>query len=484
VRQPPFGLRWRIAAIFALTLTITDVSSIYVLYRIEKHNVQQQFEDAASAGATRDALLLTRVATTQTTTAKAVVAVRAALTNEAQGGGPNSFGIADISTQLKLCHGSIACPAAPAPFPEQLNLIIPDFTGPFTEVWADDAFNNLHYYLTLRPLEPFGHRNQRLSSIEVVESYSFTTQLDQLARLRTTLLEISAAGLVLAVLVGLAIATGIRRPIRRVTEAANQFARGNLDIRTPTRGRSELADLARSFNSMADHMSTTLRQLRQARTLQRRFVADVSHELRTPLSAMLAAGDNLDSSDVQVRDRVTVLLRSQTRRLVSMVENLLEVSRFDVGQAKLDLEPADLLELARDAAHTVAPDTDIRLTGLGNVQADVDVRRIHTIVRNLIANAVQHGAPPIEVTIDGRADPLLLTVTDHGAGIPNELRATIFDRFVRGENARTTTTDNTGLGLAIAYENAALHRATLIVAERGPTAFILQLPRQQPDASN
>jgi two-component system, OmpR family, sensor histidine kinase MtrB len=317
-----------------------------------------------------------------------------------------------------------------------------------------------------------------LKPLSLVEVFTYPYAYSRsLAQLRRRLFELNAGGLLLALVVGFAVATGVRRPIRRVGGAARHFGDGDLDVRAKVRGKDELADLAVNFNAMADRLSASLRDLHESQSLQHRFVADVSHELRSPLAAMLAAGDGLDSADLGARNRATDLLRGQTRRLAQLVDDLLEMSRFDAGQATLELEPIDLADLSRDAVHTVAPDADIRVTPLGDVNAQVDPRRMHTVIRNLVANAVKHGAPPIDVVIDGRLDPIVITVADDGPGVPAELVETVFDRFVRADTARGSTGASTGLGLGLARENAMLHGAEITLASTGRTSFSVRLPR-------
>lgn len=296
--------------------------------------------------------------------------------------------------------------------------------------------------------------------------------------LRHVVVWIGLASFAVTLVLGFAAAGAITRPIRRATAAARRFGAGELDVRLPARGRTELADLGTSFNAMAAQLSDTLRDLHESQTLQQRFVADVSHELRTPLAAMIAADEGLDSGDEQARRRSIELVRGQTRRLVTIVDDLLEMSRFDAGQTSVNHEKVDLAALAADAVHTIAPDQDVRITRLGDTTADVDVRRIHTVLRNLVSNAFQHGLPPVDVVVDGRdLDAVTVSVADDGSGVPPNIAPTIFDRFVRADEARTSQGAHSGLGLAIALENARLHGATLTLSATGRTTFTLHLPR-------
>ncbi len=297
-------------------------------------------------------------------------------------------------------------------------------------------------------------------------------------KLHHVVIWIGLASVILALALGIVAATAITRPIRRTTAAARRFGAGELDVRLPARGKTELADLGTSFNAMAAQLSDTMRDLHESQTLQQRFVADVSHELRTPLAAMIAADEGLDSVDEQARSRSIELVRGQTRRLVKLVDDLLEMSRFDAGQTSLEYEKVDLAALAADAAHTIAPGEDVRITRLGDTAAEADVRRIHTVVRNLVANAFQHGQPPVDIVVDGRdLDTVTVSVADDGQGVPPEIAPTIFDRFVRADQARTSQGAHSGLGLAIALENARLHGATLALSTTGRTTLTLHLPR-------
>jgi two-component system sensor histidine kinase MtrB len=279
---------------------------------------------------------------------------------------------------------------------------------------------------------------------------------------------------------GVLAARVVQRRVRTAAEAARRFGDGALDTRLPVRGRDELADLAGSFNAMAQRLGESIEQLRRKDRQQRRFVADVAHDLRTPLASMIAAADGLGSPDAEDRARSAELLGAQARRLGALVEDLLEVSRFDAGAAELRPDVVDLAALVEDAVRLSAPDVDIPVRRTGDVSLFGDPRRLHTIVRNLVTNAVRHGEPPVEVTVDGtRPDEVRVVVADSGPGLPAELAPVVFDRFVRGDRARSRT-EGSGLGLAIAQENARLHGGRLDVRDDGGAVFTLTVPRGEP----
>ncbi|MBN6038341.1 HAMP domain-containing histidine kinase [Amycolatopsis sp. 195334CR] len=315
--------------------------------------------------------------------------------------------------------------------------------------------------------------------IVLAEFYS-TAGLDrEIAGLRTQLIVLTLVVAVSAAAIALLTARRIQRPLRTAASAARRLGAGKLQTRLPVHGHDELAELARSFNTMAGRLGESIDELRRKDVQQRRFVADVAHDLRTPLASLVALTDSLSNPDHRDRDRSVELLGTQIRRLSTLVEDLLEISRIDAGVADFRPEPIDLAELVADAAEMVPSSAGVTSEAAGDTTVQGDARRLHTIVRNLLSNAEHHGAPPVRVTIDGTApEEVSVTVTDHGPGVPDELAAVIFDRFVRGDQARAYT-EGSGLGLAIARENALMHDGRITVRDEpgAGAAFTLTLPR-------
>ncbi|MGW4115667.1 ATP-binding protein [Actinosynnema sp. NPDC004786] len=299
----------------------------------------------------------------------------------------------------------------------------------------------------------------------------------ELALLRDRLAGVAAVIALLGGGLGVPAARTIQRRVRTAALAARRFGEGALDTRLPVQGRDELADLAGSFNAMAQRLGESIDQLRLKDRQQRRFVADVAHDLRTPLASMVAAADGLHSPDPADRARSAELLGSQARRLGRLVDDLLEVSRFDAGAVEFRPEAVDLEALAIDAVQVTAPGADVPVRRTGDATVHGDPRRLHTIVRNLVTNAVGHGEPPITVTVDGtEPERVRVSVADSGPGLPADLAPVVFDRFVRGDRARSRT-EGSGLGLAIARENAHLHGGRLEVVNDGGAVFTLTVPR-------
>ncbi|SEQ37952.1 ATP-binding protein [Lentzea albida] len=277
--------------------------------------------------------------------------------------------------------------------------------------------------------------------------------------------------LVLPLALGLALFTarGVLRPVRRLGAAARALGSGRLDTRVDERGSDELADLARTFNRAAE-------QLEASQAASRRFVADVSHELRTPLTAMNAVTAVLDEdADTLPPDTAVAarLVSAETRKLTRLVNDLMEISRFDEGRNLLELDDWDIGTAVRDTLAARGWSKSVEASLPEGVVARVDRRRLDVIVANLVGNALKHGGVPVRVTVR----PGVVEVADHGPGISPEALPHIFDRFYKADTARSRS-EGSGLGLAIAWENARLHGGTIEAANApsGGAVFTLRLP--------
>nr|WP_206441506.1 sensor histidine kinase [Streptomyces boncukensis] len=330
------------------------------------------------------------------------------------------------------------------------------------------------------------------SGLTVYASFPLDEERADIAALVTAAQSGAVPALALGLVPALFAARLVLRPVRRLRHGAERLAAGDLDTRIEARGRDELTDLTRSFNTMAATLQQDDAELRRLEAGSRRFAADVAHELRTPLAAMTAVTGVLDedaASGTLPPDTCDALrlISDESRTLARMVEDLMEVSRFDAGAAPLRAEHMDLRTLVSKTLQLRGWDADERVTAdlAGPVPVHADPRRVDVVVANLVGNALRHGRPPVTVRVraeDGRA---ALTVTDHGPGIPDPVLPHVFERFYKADAARTRS-EGSGLGLALAQENALLHGGTL-TAGNAPGAgavFTLTLPlapsRQEP----
>jgi two-component system sensor histidine kinase MtrB len=300
-------------------------------------------------------------------------------------------------------------------------------------------------------------------------------------------------GAALILLVG-AIAFVVTRlvadPVRRAAIVAERFAEGKLNERMRARGEDDLARLGNSFNAMAASLQQQIAQLENLSRVQQRFVSDVSHELRTPLTTIRMAADLIHDSRSGFEPTVSrsaELLMGELDRFELLLTDLLEISRFDAGAAVLELEASDLrasVERAVAAHRTLAArkGTELVVSEPSTpVVADMDSRRIDRVLRNLIANAIEHGeGRPVEVTLGANDSAVAVTVRDRGVGLRPGEAALVFTRFWRADPARARTTGGTGLGLAISLEDARLHSGRLEAwgAPGEGSCFRLTLPRR------
>ncbi|WP_282695789.1 HAMP domain-containing sensor histidine kinase [Streptomyces sp. CC208A] len=293
-----------------------------------------------------------------------------------------------------------------------------------------------------------------------------------------------------SVLLAQVAATTVLRPVRRLGEAARQLGEGKLDTRLRVTGADELSDLSRTFNSAAENLQKQVADMSAREESSRRFVADMSHELRTPLTALTAVTevleDEQDALDPMIAPAVALVV-SETRRLNDLVENLMEVTRFDAGTARLVLDDVDIADQITACIDARAWLDAVELDAERGIVCRLDPRRLDVILANLIGNALKHGGSPVRVSVRTEEGPdgeeLVVAVRDHGPGIPEEVLPHVFDRFYKA-SAQRPRSDGSGLGLSIAMENALIHGGTISAAnsvgEDGAVdgaVFVLRLPR-------
>ncbi|MCW2702899.1 MAG: mtrB [Blastococcus sp.] len=324
--------------------------------------------------------------------------------------------------------------------------------------------------------------------IELYYAFPLDQEQESLSLIRSTVV-ISGIALTLFVVgIGVLVTRLVVDPVRRAAGIAQRLADGQLEQRMVVRGADDLARLATSFNAMADSLQRQITQLEGLSQLQQRFTSDVSHELRTPLTTVQMAADVLHDARGDFPPHVArsaELLSAELDRFEGLLTDLLEISRYDAGAAVLAPEPVDLGALvARVVAGMWAlaerhdselvvnrPDED--------VIAEVDARRVERILRNLVGNAIEHGAGrPIEITLAANRTAAAVTVRDSGVGLSSADAQHVFDRFWRADPSRVRTVGGSGLGLSISLEDARLHGGWLQVwGQPGAGAqFRLTLP--------
>ncbi len=285
-----------------------------------------------------------------------------------------------------------------------------------------------------------------------------------------------------AVVAARVVAGGVLAPVDEASRAAERIERGDLSARVPVTSSDEFGLWADRFNRMADSLEDTILRLEAAQTQNRRFVADVAHELRTPVAALVAEASllegHLDALPAEAR-RTGELVIHDIGRLRALVEDLMELSRFDAAGEEVRLQPIDVGRLIRDVAATRLPDAVLELPD-DRVVVEMDPRRLERIIGNLLDNAREH-APGALVVVRLRAtvDEVRIAVLDRGPGVPPDRLGRIFERFYMTDPSRR---GGSGLGLAIAAEHAALLGGRLRARNRdeGGLEIELILPVTQP----
>ncbi|PNG16896.1 sensor histidine kinase [Streptomyces cahuitamycinicus] len=305
---------------------------------------------------------------------------------------------------------------------------------------------------------------------------------------------LAAAGLAGSVLVGVA-----TRPLRRVAATATRVSElplhtgeVNLSERVPdseTDPHTEVGRVGGALNRMLDHVHGALHARQQSETRVRQFVADASHELRTPLASIRGYAELTRRGREQVGPDTRHALgriESEAGRMTLLVEDLLLLARLDAGRP-LQFEQTDLVPLVVDTisdARAAGQDHNWRLDLPDDpALVSADAARLQQVLVNLLGNARTHTPPGTTVTarVQRRGALLCVDVEDNGQGIPAALLPHVFERFARGDSARSRATGSTGLGLAIVQAVATAHGGAVSVdSAPGRTVFTVRLPALPP----
>jgi signal transduction histidine kinase len=299
--------------------------------------------------------------------------------------------------------------------------------------------------------------------------------------LRALLPSLAISGLValgFAFLVAALLSRTITRPLRDLVAGVRRFAGGDYGTRVPLAGPSEVAEMGSAFNEMAS-------EIQRARGSEQAFLADISHELRTPLTSIQGFAQAIVDGEARgdAVSHVAQIIHRESRRLVRMVEGVLQVARIESGAhpiARDEVVTSRLLESAVAALEVQAKDAGVTfdLTGadaLPSLRGDAD--KLAQLFLNVLDNAVKHSPRGATVQVRGERDDgaVVVRVRDAGSGLPEGSQTRVFQRFYRGDNAKR---DGAGLGLAIAQAIAQAHDGSISASnvEGGGAEFAVRLP--------
>ncbi len=307
-------------------------------------------------------------------------------------------------------------------------------------------------------------------------------QAQFLHRIYSTLWLAALAAMGAALLIGGVLFRSIIAPLRQLTEASRAVAAGDFSVRAQVQGQDEVAQLAQSFNRMAESLT-------QAEQARRHQTADIAHELRTPLTVLQGALEAmLDGIYPTNRENLEAAL-AQVKTLSRLVADLRLLAQADAGQLRLypaPLELAEFLSASVDAHRLQAQERGVTLevkTPSAPLPVLADRERLAQVMGNLLTNALRYVPAGGHVTVEAAAlqAEAQVTVRDNGPGVPPEDLPHLFERFWRGDRARQRSTGGSGLGLTIARQIVQAHHGRIWAAPApgGGLAITFSLPRAQ-----
>ena len=328
---------------------------------------------------------------------------------------------------------------------------------------------------------------ERFGAEFVVLALSGEDRQSVLGDLTPRLLLAGGIGLAAAMVVGLLLSRSIYRPLQATTAAARSVARGRFDQKVVVGGTREARELAESFNQMTEEVQRQQGALRD-------FLANASHDLQTPLTSINGFSQALLDGTVdepEARQNAYRIIEEESRRLLRLVEGLLDLSRMEAGHVRVELNPVnvdDVLQNVGELFTLRARELNVRLevipTTVPPVSGDMD--RLEQVLANLVDNALRHTPPGGNVVLSARRESeasVGIAVADTGAGIPEEQIPHLFDRYYRAD--RPGSEGGTGLGLAIARELVRAQKGEIQVESRdgvGTTfRILLRVHRPQPE---
>jgi signal transduction histidine kinase len=303
--------------------------------------------------------------------------------------------------------------------------------------------------------------------------------------LRQRLIFAGVIGVGAAVVAALALSASLYRPLRKVTAGVRSVARGDYRAPVPVSGTNEMRALASDVNAMATSVQASQRTLRE-------FLVNVGHELRTPLTSIHGFAQALLDGTLETpeeRARAARVIDVESRRLLQLVGELMDLSRIESGQRRMELRPirvSDLFTQVADVFALRASDANVCLD-IGETAATVlaDFDAIEQVLSNLLDNALRHAPRDSRISLNARpegAGGVEISISDEGPGVAAEDLAHVFDRFYR--SADETAGSGTGLGLAISREIVRAHGGE-IWAESEPgsgTTFRFTLGKDRTEA--
>jgi len=464
LRSHRVGLRSRILATFTLGVAALAVVLAFTTYGLTRSTLMRQREDTALRQAYSDARGVRAILRSNPTSAKAAL------------DGVSDVGPAEPLLRYRGEWANTSPKFTPDSLPAGLQRRVIDEQTAAQMLYSDG-----------QPLMAVG-----IPLPDVGATFFEVVPLDELSRtlgsVRVSLLGAVAITTALGVLLGALAARRAVQPLADAAQAAQAIAGGGLGTRLEPGDDPDLQVLAGSFNDMAS-------ALQQRVERDARFASDVSHELRSPLTTLAASAEVLNSRRDELPDKAAAavdLIVADVGRFQNLVEDLLEISRFDAGAVRLNREDLLVAEFVRQAVSvSTLPDAHLEVDPRAeDLVIQADKRRLARVVANLLENARYYGGGEVTVTVEPsqpegeEIEDVQIAVEDHGPGVPPEERLLIFERFARGISAgRRGSSEGAGLGLALVDEHVRVHGGRVWVDDRSDgdegARFVIELPAER-----
>ena len=265
------------------------------------------------------------------------------------------------------------------------------------------------------------------------------------------------------------ISNRITQPIKILSEATKEFSEGNFESRADTASKDELGELSVTFNSMADSIKDMITKLSYEKEKQKYFFDNFTHEIRTPLTTILGYTDLLwKTDDEEVKDKSLFYITSEGKRMLKMMDRLLELSKLKNYSFELNKSDSNLKKLIEDACDSMhykmkRYNTSCRLN-LENIKCKVDPELFKQAIINLIDNSIKYSKSPlIDISLK-KQNGIRLEITDYGCGIDQKSIENVFDPYYKVEQSRNSNIEGWGLGLSIVKEIVDKHGGNIEIS--------------------
>lgn len=392
----------------------------------------------------------------------------------------------DAAVWLVDAEGNLICSKSPDDYPDAPT-VIPDFdpTENVGSIWQKSDYHGCFTEDVITVIAP-------VTQDFTTKGYLLIHQnLDEINALQNALLQRVYIALIiiylLSFMIFLAFELLVHRPLVEITQAATQYASGNLNYEIPIRTSDEMGYLSASLNYMSS-------QLRDMENYQKKFVANVSHDFRSPLTSIKGYVEAMADGTIppEMHSKYLNIILFETERLTDLTRDLLELNAFDTQELLLNRESFDIHDVIRSTAASFEGTCTQKKISIELVLATrhlsvfADKHKIQQVLYNLIDNAIKFSDPDSIITVETteRGEKVFVSVKDNGVGIPRDSLNKIWERFYKTDSSRGKDKKGTGLGLSIVKESIQAHgeNINVISTEGVGSEFTFTLPKSKDSA--